>query len=138
MPAGSDILPDLSEHAQRIVGESLNNITRHAQADQVWISVIQTEQHLNLEIKDDRQGFESDTTPTAGHYGLLGMRERVRLCQGSIDINSEIGRGTTIKVTLPLQKKETQFSTAATRERVVICNDKTRFLIRGDLNAICK
>jgi len=109
LPAGSDILPDLSEHAQRIVGESLNNITRHAQADQVWISVIQTEQHLNLEIKDDRQGFESDTTPTAGNYGLLGMREPVRLCQGSIDINSEIGRGTTIKVALPLQKKETQF-----------------------------
>jgi NarL family two-component system sensor histidine kinase YdfH len=85
----------------RAVAEGLTNIARHAQARQAAVDVSAADQNLMVTIRDDGQGFDANRIP-AGHYGLLGIRERVRLVNGSFDIHSETGVGTTLIVKIPL------------------------------------
>jgi nitrate/nitrite-specific signal transduction histidine kinase len=57
---------------------------------------------LEIEICDDGAGFNPQTVQP-GHYGLVGMRERVRLAGGRLDIRSEAGQGTCILLHFPLE-----------------------------------
>jgi len=57
-----------------------------------------------LEIRDDGRGFDPEAVE-AGHYGLLGMRERARLVGGTLDVVSEKGSGAAIRVYLPLSER---------------------------------
>lgn len=84
-----------------VVAESLVNITRHADAKHVLVNVEVQDDILTLVIKDDGRGFEPSDVPESGHYGLIGMRERVNLVKGSIEVLSQPGAGTTIKVRIP-------------------------------------
>ena len=96
-------LPDsIVETGLRIISEALTNVARHAQATHAWVQVEETETQLCLEVRDDGGGFDPEAVE-AGHYGLLGMRERVRLAGGTLDVMSGKEQGTTIKVYLPLE-----------------------------------
>ena len=86
----------------RIVSEALTNVARHAQASHAWVAVENVDGQLILEIRDNGQGFNPETVE-AGHYGLLGMHERARLAGGRLNVTSEQGQGTTIKITLPCE-----------------------------------
>ena len=88
------------ETGLRIVSEALTNVARHAQASHAWVRVEETETQLCLEVRDDGGGFDPEAVK-AGHYGLLGMRERARLVSGTLDVVSEKENGTAIKVCLP-------------------------------------
>jgi signal transduction histidine kinase len=57
---------------------------------------------LELMIKDDGEGFDAEKQVDQGHFGLIGMRERARLLEGTFTIESAPGRGTQIKVRAPL------------------------------------
>ncbi len=95
-------LPDpVRETVIRAVAEGLTNIARHARARQVALDVSVADQGLIVTVQDDGQGFDASGIPS-GHYGLLGIRERVRLVEGSFDIRSETGVGTTLKIKIPL------------------------------------
>ena len=97
----NNVLPDyIVETGLRIVSEALTNVARHAQATYAWVQVEETETQLCLEVRDDGQGFDPEAVE-AGHYGLLGMRERARLVGGKLDVTSGLGQGTSIKVCLP-------------------------------------
>lgn len=110
--SGTNIPPVIADHAERIISESLTNITRHAQAEQVWLAVVMADGQLTIQVRDDGVGFavdklalrEGETAVRAGHYGLLGMRERVRLVNGTFQITSNIGEGTNLTITLPLER----------------------------------
>ncbi len=94
-------LPDTAkETVIRSVAEALTNVARHAQASEVAVKLSQAEKSLLVSIQDNGQGFDPQTIPT-GHYGILGIRERVRLINGKVDIQSKSGQGTTIKVNIP-------------------------------------
>ena len=85
----------------RIVQEALANVRRHAHATEVAITMRQGDQRLALVVRDDGQGFDA----TAGHegrYGLLGMRERARLLGGTLRVEGRAGRGTVVRVSVPL------------------------------------
>jgi len=84
----------------RIVQECLTNISRHAEAGNVQISVSQQPMCVELSVHDDGRGFDPRV---AGHgFGLLGIRERVKALGGSCDIESASGGGTTIVAQMPL------------------------------------
>ena len=100
MPAVPETIAD---HARRIVSESLANITRHAQANNVWLTVVQTVEQLTIEVRDDGIGFDVETAVRAGHYGLLGMRERARLVGGEFTIHSAPSEGTQLTLRLPME-----------------------------------
>ncbi len=95
----------VSETAIRVTTEGLTNIARHANArnGRVRIACIDQGNELEIEICDDGTGFNPEMVE-AGHYGLLGMRERVRLAGGRLDIQSEPGHGTCIRIQFPLEQ----------------------------------
>ncbi len=86
----------------RILQIALDNVARHAFATEVTISLIKSEQKLTLEISDNGTGFNLNQTylPTAN--GLIFMQERALLLNGTFTIKSEIGKGTTVKVKVPV------------------------------------
>ncbi|MDP3449224.1 MAG: ATP-binding protein, partial [Anaerolineaceae bacterium] len=84
-----------------VVTESLMNITKHATAKMVKVNLEMLDGSLNLEIQDDGRGFDPSAVPVSGHYGLIGMRERVNLVNGSFEVISQPGAGTIIKVRIP-------------------------------------
>ncbi len=95
---------DVHENALRVVSEALTNIARHAQAQQVAVSLRPIDQALNIEVRDDGVGFEPAQIGT-GHYGLIGLRERTRLVGGTLNVESAPGRGTVLRVQLPSEKE---------------------------------
>jgi len=83
----------------RVAQESLNNVTRHAQAHQVRMTLELAGERWQLTVSDDGKGFD----PRMRHagYGLLGMAERASLVGGSLDVAAQPGAGTTVRLTLP-------------------------------------
>ena len=99
----SEVADDLPEEHKtciyRVVQEALNNCARHAQAGAVQVSVRGEAGKILLSVQDDGSGF--DPQRVRG-MGLLGMEERVRHLGGAFEVDSSPGRGTVVKVALPL------------------------------------
>lgn len=102
--------PALHEHLLRLVAEGLMNIARHAQATSARVCANCDQQGLTFEIGDNGIGFDPEAAARqAGHYGLLGLRERARLLQGQLQIITAPGEGTTISLHLPKNRwRQTQ------------------------------
>jgi signal transduction histidine kinase len=83
----------------RIVQEALNNVSRHAQASMVQISLQHRVGEIELSVQDDGTGFDAQRVRG---LGLLGMEERVHHLGGIFGIDSQPGRGTLLKIVLPL------------------------------------
>jgi len=96
----SPLPPSLSDPIVRIVKEGLANIAHHARATQASVRLKPQDGALTLEIGDNGSGFDPAAVP-AGHYGLIGMRERARLAGWDLQIKSDPGTGTTITVRIP-------------------------------------
>jgi signal transduction histidine kinase len=86
--------------AFRCIQESLTNVTRHAAASKVVITVRQVGSALKLCIVDDGLGLTGDSEGR-GRFGLLGLRQRAQALGGQMDIESRPKQGTTIKISLP-------------------------------------
>ena len=89
----------------RILQEALTNVMRHAQAHSVTLVLAQCDGMLNLRISDDGVGFDT-TVPHGVSFGLVGIRERVLLLNGTLEISSEPGQGTTLSVSVPMEQEE--------------------------------
>jgi signal transduction histidine kinase len=85
----------------RVVQEALTNAAKHAQATRVGVAVTRSGGFVSVVVEDDGTGFDPDA-PTTGRLGLLGMRERVELVRGEIDVESRPGAGTTVAVQIPI------------------------------------
>ena len=94
----------------RIAQETLHNITKHAQAKQVRVTLERDDAAVKLTVQDDGRGFETERTLG---LGLLGMRERVSRLHGSFNIDSSPGKGTRVSVTLPLTELPTNTAAEA-------------------------
>lgn len=92
--------PDLETAVYRVVQESLTNVAKHARASAVRISLVRSHGQLMIEVEDDGVGFDTDV-PTTG-FGLAGMRERVYLADGTLEIHSR-DPGTLLRVKLPVR-----------------------------------
>jgi NarL family two-component system sensor histidine kinase YdfH len=88
---------EITDHVSNILSEALANVMKHAQATKVHIRFIMHRDHLELEVRDDGRGFDVNEGISAGHYGLLGMRERARLSGGVLTIDSNPRRGTSVR-----------------------------------------
>jgi signal transduction histidine kinase len=98
---GADRLPTAVETAiYRIVQEALTNAVKHAQARQASILLTRKNERVTVIVEDDGKGFDPDAT-TSG-IGLVGMRERVQLLDGSLRVETGADQGTTLVAELPL------------------------------------
>lgn len=96
--------PEVETAVYRVVREALINVSRHAGATRVQVSVERDGDTLRLLIADDGQGFESN--PEAGErFGLLGMQERIGSVGGRLEVASAAGAGTRIEATLPWKSR---------------------------------
>jgi signal transduction histidine kinase len=98
--------PELEGALFRALQEALTNVTRHAQARQVEVRLAWAGGGLELEVRDDGVGFEL-TTATAGQ-GLTGLRERVTLLSGRVELEAAPGRGTRVRVWVPAACEEVE------------------------------
>jgi PAS domain S-box-containing protein len=105
--SGDDRLPPALERTMyRVAQEALNNVLKHARAEHVDIALERHDDHVSLIIEDDGMGFDASKAASATHgvggVGLVGMRERAALIGADLQIESAVGRGTTIFVRVPL------------------------------------
>ncbi|CAM3999294.1 sensor histidine kinase [Geobacillus stearothermophilus] len=97
-------LPSRMEAAVfRLVQESVQNALKHAEARHIDVKMEVTCHHLLVSVKDDGKGFDP-SVKKENAFGLIGMRERVELLGGTLDIRSKIGSGTTVFIRVPLDR----------------------------------
>lgn len=85
----------------RIVQESLTNVVRHSGASQVSIRLHELEDQMLLIVQDNGHGFQFGQDVNKKTYGLMGMRERVKMLDGTLDIFTEPGSGVRIEAGVP-------------------------------------
>lgn len=104
----SDFNPEreLSTTIFRVYQEALTNIMRHAHASLVETTIEIIDNYISLIIKDNGSGFDVNEGKNKNSLGLIGMNERVLLFDGTLIIESQKFKGTTISLKIPLFKKE--------------------------------
>jgi two-component system NarL family sensor kinase len=85
----------------RVAQEALTNALKHARASRISLQLITTPDRVELKIEDDGRGFDPSDIPP-GHYGLIGLNERVRLLGGQVELSSCPGEGVQLHVSVPL------------------------------------
>ncbi|MEO8328309.1 MAG: sensor histidine kinase, partial [Nitrospirota bacterium] len=98
------ILPqDIALCVYRVTQECLRNVAKHAEASQVFVEVMGLENGLQLVITDNGKGFIPQAVRPGTHgLGLIGMKERIRVVQGTFNVKASKGKGTTITAWIPL------------------------------------
>ena len=98
-------LPPLAPETElviyRVAQEALTNVARHAGARRAALEVRRLDDQLEIAVHDDGDGFDGDG-PAEG--GLHGMRERALLVRGSVTVRSRLGRGTEVRLLVPLER----------------------------------
>ena len=87
----------------RLVQEALTNVARHADATHAWVTIEEGRADVRVEVRDDGNGM--DLRVQTGGFGLVGMRERVELVGGSLDIVSAPAEGTTVRAVIPARRR---------------------------------
>jgi PAS domain S-box-containing protein len=86
----------------RIIQEALTNITRHSGATKVNIKITLSEEMLEISIKDNGSGITQEEIESSKSFGLIGIRERVRMVNGEVVISGSQGNGTRVYVMIPV------------------------------------
>ncbi len=100
------LLPHIELMLFRIVQEALRNVEKHAQASKVEIKVVFSEGKIMVSINDNGKGFDLSgdlgDLPRVGRLGLAGMEERAHLIDGSLEIRTELDKGTVVRLNAPV------------------------------------
>jgi signal transduction histidine kinase len=100
-----DDLPEfIAGHLLLLAQEAMTNAIKHAAPEQINITLVFTDESVELCVRDDGSGFDPGAAPglSEGHLGLLGMRERMKRLGGQVTIHSSPGEGTQIRAIAPL------------------------------------
>jgi signal transduction histidine kinase len=89
----------------RVAQEALSNVAKHAKASCVNLSLVEGQRQITLSITDNGTGFDPAGANGTGKFGLLTMRERAGALGGSVSIESDTARGTTLKLVVPIERQ---------------------------------
>ncbi len=92
-----NLAPNMEQGIYRIAQEALTNVARHADATHLAVS-LGCNGAISLTIQDNGRGFDVSSIDAGGHFGLQGMRERADMMNATLDIQSAIGRGATVRL----------------------------------------
>ena len=109
------LAPEIETTVYRIVQEALTNATKHGGAHRAVVEVSEDAGRVHASVRDDGVGF--DLAQRTEGFGLMGMRERVELLDGTLNIESAPGQGTTITVDLPAWR-QSELATAGEQASV--------------------
>jgi PAS domain S-box-containing protein len=92
----------------RIFQETMTNVARHAQATQINIRLSAADGVICLQVHDNGRGLQPEALAESHSLGVVGMRERAELLDGTLEISSAPGAGTTVTVSIPLNRAESE------------------------------
>jgi two-component system sensor histidine kinase DegS len=98
------LLPILENALYRITQEALTNACKHSKSKKVMVTFVQEGQEVRLEVRDWGIGFDPDSVKE-GHFGVEGIRQRVRLLDGRLTIESKPESGTLVRAIVPILEK---------------------------------
>jgi signal transduction histidine kinase len=92
--------PETEREFLRVAQEAIHNVKKHAGARHLFVQLEYGQEEIALEVRDDGRGFAAneEMKSTLGHYGLTGMRERAAAIGGTLEVTSEPGVGTTVRL----------------------------------------
>lgn len=96
---------DLEITLFRIFQESVTNVVRHSEANQVAIEVYCESGQLVMKIQDNGIGIQKDKIEDSNSIGLIGIRERIRSWDGEVHFHGTAGKGTTVEIRIPIAGK---------------------------------
>jgi signal transduction histidine kinase/ligand-binding sensor domain-containing protein len=102
--------PILRDEVYRIVGESIQNAFRHADARQIEVEMHYDDRQVRVRVRDDGKGINPKLISgegSEGHFGLRGMRERAKLIDGKLTVWSELNAGTEVELSIPAARAYT-------------------------------
>ncbi|HEX7117934.1 MAG TPA: ATP-binding protein [Longimicrobiales bacterium] len=104
---GGRLTPEAELALYRMVQEALSNVVRHAEATRARVHFRPTRQSVVVVVEDDGRGFPVDEVMEAGRgLGLFGMRERAGYVGGQVEIDSKVGEGTRVRITVPTSEED--------------------------------
>jgi signal transduction histidine kinase len=109
----------------RVIQEALNNVRRHSDATCVRIEARHANQNIHLLVSDNGRGFDPLAVPT-NHFGLKGIRRRVQLLGGQVQIHSAAGKGTQVIANLPARIADRIVESEAKRVDEPTCGSNPR------------
>jgi PAS domain S-box-containing protein len=95
-PEAARFPPEIETALYRVVQEALTNVARHAHARRVSLVIQEQDGCAIAALDDDGLGFDTEATAVSGRLGLIGMRERMTLVGGTLEVESSAGAGTTV------------------------------------------
>ncbi len=103
--------PIVEQGVYRIAQETLENVIRHAGARTIRVRLEQTGAEMTLIVADDGQGMDLEALEASGvdaddRFGIRGMKERAALIGGQLEISSQTGQGTSVRLTVPVEGQE--------------------------------
>lgn len=109
--ASHENIPRLNKQAESsifaVIQEAISNTKKHANADNIWITLRRSADKIAVSVRDDGEGFDVASIQmnyeSLGSLGLINMRERVEMIQGNLYLNSKLGQGTTVEFTVPVE-----------------------------------
>jgi signal transduction histidine kinase/ligand-binding sensor domain-containing protein len=98
--------PGIEREILRVAQEAIHNVEKHADAQHLSVRLDYGPAEIALEVRDDGRGFtmSEDTASPPGHYGFTGMRERTTAIGGTLEVTSEPGTGTSVRLHAPAPK----------------------------------
>ncbi|GGB43604.1 sensor histidine kinase [Fictibacillus barbaricus] len=87
----------------RLVQESVSNAVKHSDAKLIEVKLEFTQKFISLYIRDDGKGFDMAQPAKSNSFGMMGMRERVELLEGTLKVKSRLNFGTSVYIQIPIQ-----------------------------------
>jgi two-component system sensor histidine kinase DegS len=88
----------------RMVQEALNNAGKHSKANRVQIKMEYMKDKIQIVVQDDGIGFDQHDKTDRPHFGIMGMKERIKLIDGKLEITTAKGQGTRLLFTIPINR----------------------------------
>ena len=105
------LAPDIRSSVLLTFKEAINNIIKHSEATETWVSVFPTENLVTIRIKDNGTGFDPKNLSEGEHNGLQNMASRMADVGGEFTIHSRAGEGTVVEIVFAaMRESDTHFS----------------------------
>ena len=97
--------PATEREILRVAQEAIHNVKKHARAKHLFVQLGYGPGEIALDVRDDGQGFAAGEKQAPGHFGLTGMRERAAAIGGTLEVTSDPGGGTTVRLEAPAARE---------------------------------